>query len=47
METVQGKELEKILKDEGVIDEDCSKLKFERNKSSDISNSNAGNVCFL
>lgn len=47
METVQGKELEKMFKEEGVFDEDEIKLKYEPIEvpdtlSVDSSNSDSG-----
>lgn len=44
METVQGKELEKIFKQEGVYDEDEIQIKYEFNENQDTSNlENNGN----
>lgn len=47
METVQGKELEKMFKDEGVFDDDEVKVKYEPIEdldalSADSSNSDTG-----
>jgi hypothetical protein len=52
METVQGKELEKMFKEEGVFDEDDIQIKYETNEnlnisSIDSSNSDTGSYIYI